>query len=458
MAGRSKRRTARGGEAGERRYRKLKPGPGRSTGEVAADQRGRIHAAMIDLVAELGYEAVTVRELAHRAGVSQRTLYKHFPTKQECFLDTYELIVRRAVQRTLAVQRQGCSWRERLELGIGAFVGELARQPRAAHLALVDCFSAWPHSLERMGRTAGLFEALLVDSVARAPDGGIALPPHLAKAIVAGIAGVVRGRLIDGRERELPEAGEELVEWAFSLLREEGGKLELHEPVVAMSPSCMSDASEALHDERSLLLAATARLAADGGFEQLSVQRIRVAAGVSRQSFDAHFEDSTDCFLAAIEARTGQALAHAARVGASQGDWQTGVCHALATLCGLLARDERLATLAFVEVFASGPAGIRRRARLLAGVAAGLGASAPADQRPTAVAAEASLGAIWGLAYQEISAGRAERMPETASALAFLALAPAIGAEAAVEAIRAEQRPLAPRGRRCLAMSASIIA
>ncbi len=439
MAGHGE-RAARGGETSGNRYRKLKPGPGRSADEVAADQRRRIHAAMVDLVAELGYEDVTVRELAHRAGVSQRTLYKHFPAKQDCFLDTYELIVRRAVQRTLAEQRRARSWRERLQLGIGAFVGELERSPRAARLALVDCFSTWPHTLERMGRTSGLFEALLVDSVANAPDGGIALPPHLAKAIVAGIACVVRGRLIDGREDELPDVGGELVEWALALLGEEAGGLKLYEPVLSLPPSGISDAGEALHDdERSLLLAAAAQLAADGGFEQLSVQRIRAAAGVSRRSFDAHFEDATDCFLAAIETRTGQALAHAARAGASQDDWPAGVCHTLATLCGLLARDRRLATLVFVEVFESGPAGIRCRTRLLAGVAAGLRASAPADRRPSAVAAEASLGAIWGLVYQEISSGRAERMPETAGALALLALAPAIGARAATEAIRTQQ-------------------
>jgi len=406
---------------------------------------------MIELVAERGYDAVTVRELARCAGVSQSTLYKHFRSKQECFLDTYELIVRCGVQRTLAAQRGASTWRERLRLGIHTFVGELARDPRAAHLALVDCFSAWPDSLGRMGRTAGLFDALLADGVAHAPDGGTTLPPRLAKGIVAGIACVVRERLISGREHELTEIGKELVEWSLSLLSEEPrefGALDeqpaLAPPPRVIGPGGLGD-TEAPLDDRSLLLSATARLATEDGFVQLSVPRIRAAAGVSRQSFDAHFENATDCFLAAIESHIGHALLHAARAGAARDDWPGSICRALAALCDLLASDERLATLTFVEIFASGPAGVRCRARLLAEIAAGLRASPPAGQRPTAVAAEASLGAIWGLAYEQIADGRAKRMPEIAGTLAFIALAPAIGAKAAVEEIRAEQRGTTPR-------------
>ncbi|HEY2333422.1 MAG TPA: helix-turn-helix domain-containing protein [Solirubrobacterales bacterium] len=419
---------------------------------------------MIELVAERGYDDVTVRELAGCAGVSQSTLYKHFPSKQECFLDTYEMIVRCGVQRTLAAQRRASAWRERLRLGICAFVGELARDPRAAHLALVDCYSAWPDLLERMGRTAGLFDALLTDSVAHAPDGGTTLPPRLAQGIVAGIACVVRERLITGRELELTEVGEELVEWSLSLLNEEPGEFGcldgqavLAPPARVIGPDGLG-ATEAPLDERSLLLSATTRLATEDGFSQLSVPRIRAAAGVSRQSFDAHFENATDCFLAAIESNTGHALLHAVRAGVAPGDWPGGICRTLAALCRLLASDERLATLTFVEVFAPGPAGVRSRARLLVEVAAGLRASAPADQRPTAVAAEASLGAIWGLAHAQIADGRAKRMPEIAGTLAFIALVPAIGAEAAAEEIRAEQlgavpRPTGPRAAGATALA-----
>ena len=43
-------------------YAKLHPGPGQPREQAASHQRARIHAAMIELVAERGYGAVTVRD------------------------------------------------------------------------------------------------------------------------------------------------------------------------------------------------------------------------------------------------------------------------------------------------------------------------------------------------------------------------------------------------------------
>lgn len=422
-------------------YRKLKPGPGQAPDEVACDQRRRLHEAMIELVSERGYEAVTVRELTGRAGVSQATLYRHFASKEECFLETYELIVRFAVQAALVAHRRASSWRERISSGIGALVAEMAAHPRAAHLALVDCYSAWPLSLGRMTRTDGLFDALLADSVARAPDGGVTPPPRLAKAITAGIAWVVREHLLTGREREIADLSDDLVAWALSLLSEEAGELgRIYEPEPPLLGARLAADWSSPPDERSLLLEATARLAAEEGFEGLTVPRIRAVAGVSRRSFDTQFENVTECFLAAIEHQSGQALSQVAAAAAAVEAWPEAVCRVLTAFCDLV-RDERLATITFVEIFAPGPEGVRCRSRLLAEIAADFRASAPAGQRPSPVAAEASLGAVWSLAYEEIAAGRARRMPEIAGTLAFVALAPSLGPRAAAAAIR-EQRGL----------------
>jgi AcrR family transcriptional regulator len=51
-------------------FSKLRPGPGQSASDVAADQRARIQKAMIEMVAERGYETVKIRELVLLAGVS----------------------------------------------------------------------------------------------------------------------------------------------------------------------------------------------------------------------------------------------------------------------------------------------------------------------------------------------------------------------------------------------------
>ncbi|MDT8912993.1 TetR family transcriptional regulator C-terminal domain-containing protein [Amycolatopsis sp. PS_44_ISF1] len=48
----------------------------------AAEARERLVGAVVGLVAELGFEAVSVRQVATRAGVSAGTVQYYFPTKQ----------------------------------------------------------------------------------------------------------------------------------------------------------------------------------------------------------------------------------------------------------------------------------------------------------------------------------------------------------------------------------------
>ena len=45
--------------------------------------RNRIEAAALELFAERGFESVTVSEIAARAGLTERTYFRHFPDKRE---------------------------------------------------------------------------------------------------------------------------------------------------------------------------------------------------------------------------------------------------------------------------------------------------------------------------------------------------------------------------------------
>jgi hypothetical protein len=53
-------------------------------------------------------------------------------------------------------------------------------------------------------------------------------------------------------------------------------------------------------------------------------------------------------------------------------------------------------------------------------------------------AAEASVGAVWGIVHRHVATGRAQQLPRSAPVLSFMALAPAIGAREAVREITAE--------------------
>ena len=61
------------------------------TGERGGAQtRARIAEVASGLFFERGFEAVTVAEVARAAGVSSVTVFKHFPTKEDLFLDRSE--------------------------------------------------------------------------------------------------------------------------------------------------------------------------------------------------------------------------------------------------------------------------------------------------------------------------------------------------------------------------------
>jgi AcrR family transcriptional regulator len=427
-------------------YPRLSPGPGRPAQEVSSNQRARLQGAMIEVVGKQGYDALTMRGLSQLAGVSTRTIYKHFEGASACFLSTYEMAVRRAACRIIASQRDERDWQKRLHLAFSAFAREVEREPQAARLVLVEAFAAGPLALEQMRRMEATFEAMIKESFAHAPD-GIVVPPLVIKGIVAGIVRIARGHLMDGREAELPGLADELLEWVLSYRHEAAAGLSQLDrrpaPALAGELTLAAAATEVnglpACDDRALVLAAVAKLAASEGYGSLTVPRIRAAAGVSRKRFDAQFEGVEDCFLAALEQRVTQAVTDASRARRKDDTWAEGIYRSLRRLCVNISRDPVLIKLGFVEVFSAGPEGMRCREGLMAATAALFRDNAPDTERPSELAAEASVGATWGVLHHLIRCGKVQQLPRIAATASFLALAPAVGAPAAVEAIRHRQ-------------------
>ncbi|HEV2362154.1 MAG TPA: helix-turn-helix domain-containing protein [Acidimicrobiales bacterium] len=52
-------------------------------GRWEPDARGRLEKAALDLYLERGYEKTTVAEIAERAGLTERTFFRHFADKRE---------------------------------------------------------------------------------------------------------------------------------------------------------------------------------------------------------------------------------------------------------------------------------------------------------------------------------------------------------------------------------------
>nr|WP_275585425.1 TetR/AcrR family transcriptional regulator [Blastococcus saxobsidens] len=101
---------------------------------------------MAACMAEKGYQATTIADIARAGRVSKTVVYTHFRDKEHCLLELYS----RANDKVLATVRTaqeearaaGLPWRERLHAGIAAYMGTLAAGPDVAWAALVEVQAA----------------------------------------------------------------------------------------------------------------------------------------------------------------------------------------------------------------------------------------------------------------------------------------------------------------------------
>lgn len=423
-------------------YPQLRARKNASPQAVAAHQRARLQAAMIEAVARNGYAATTTKDVVGLAGVSTKTLYKHFEGKEECFLATYDLVVRQAMERISAAYRgeakQERDWTAGLCRAFEAFATEILERPKPSRLALVEVLAAGPAALERAERAEAVFTQMIAQSFAQAPE-EVALPRLLVRSLVGGIWFVTRGRLLEGQAETISGSSLELFEWMLAYRSPVAEAL----PRVAVAPGgqwgrAPESPSRIGGDERTRMLRAAARIAARGGYLGLTPGQIAEQAGVSAEAFSAAFESAGECFLASLELLSAQALARALRESEGAPTWPAAVCRAIRALLCQIAEDRVFARAAFVEVFAAGPAGTERRAALMRSFAALLVRRAPRERRPSPLVAEAIVGAVWSIAHRHVAKDRAHLLPSLSAHAAYLALAPIVGAEEALDAILAE--------------------
>jgi AcrR family transcriptional regulator len=396
---------------------------------------------MIKAVAEQGYDAVRVRDVVALAGVSTRAFYELFDSKEDCFLRTHEMIVRRAARGIIISQTGEHSWKERIGLVFDELARALTHEPNAVCLATVDAYVAGPTALGQARRAQATFEAMVGETFARAP-GGIVIPPMVVEGMVAGIVRLIRSRFISGREQELPRLMDDMREWVLCYPDKDAASLvELDSRCVPVRPALYAPTTlpGTADDDRAIILAAVAKLAAADGYGGLTIPRIRTGAGVSRRKFNARFNGVEDCYLAVVEQRASEAFEEAGRAQIRGRTWAGGIYRAIATLSDRVASDHILTSACLGNDFLPGSRGSRCRKRLIVAIADQLVESVPRDQRPGHPSMEASAGAVWELFRRHVVVASPQQRPLVAATLSYIAMAPVIGPSSAMGAIRQEQ-------------------
>jgi AcrR family transcriptional regulator len=171
---------------------------------VEEPQRTRILRAMAEVVSERDVHSITSRDVAARAGISRAAFEREFPDLEDCFLEAFELGVRRGRVAMAAAYSSAPSWVDGIRTGLIALLGLLEAEPALARLWIVYSLGGGPRVQRRRADViAALCEFVdrgRLESVARAEP-----PAVTAEGVVGGVLAILQARLLSERPEPLAD-------------------------------------------------------------------------------------------------------------------------------------------------------------------------------------------------------------------------------------------------------------
>jgi AcrR family transcriptional regulator len=180
------------------------------------------------------------------------------------------------------------------------------------------------------------------------------------------------------------------------------------------------------------------RVVGSKGYKETSVADVIEETPTSRTTFYKYFEDKHDCFLAAYDMLVEQVFAEVVANCDGTEPWLQRVETGLSTIVKLFALDPQLARTAVVEVAAAGADARQRHWNAVSRFTAYLDGGrelAGGRELPENISLM-SAGAVSGLIFDELLAGRAAQLQAMLPDLLFAMLVPYIGPRAAAEEMR----------------------
>lgn len=426
-------------------YERLPHGPHRlGAEEVVRNQRNRMYGAMIEAVAEHGYERTSVKQVVGLAGVSRRSFYEQFANKEECFLATYDVIAKRGAGRVSAAYREtDGDVHMRLQAAFDELGQAISTNWKSASLVMLEAPKVGAPALLRLRRASATFEQMLGSSLEHTTEAG-PLPGPVIRGIAGGLHAAMSRCLREESAQTAPQLGDEMFRWtllfqtpAAKQLAErlsERARRALAEGRKAPLDKASNGVVSARRDDREQLLEHALHLAVVEGYRELSAPQIADAANVSIDAFFELFDGKEECFLAALDMLGEQLLELAADPDLSSADWPYAVRRTIRELMRFLAEHPIYAQTIAEGAFAAGPEAIERNLTLAHGIATRLTEGAP-EQARSALAVQGVAGALSHTVRCQVASGQIQLLSVLSDYLAYIVLTPFIGAEQAAELV-----------------------
>jgi AcrR family transcriptional regulator len=410
-------------------YRKLKPRPhGPSREAVERNQRSRLFGAMLDALTKHDYGSTSVAELGRLAGVSKRTFYEQFENKETCFLATLQHVGACAQARLRSPTDQAGD--DALRAGIESAMKAGLRHPGAARVLFAEAHEVGLHAHSAVAAERVRLELALL-TLLEAGSSQVRHSPLVTRGILCGLARVLLRDAASPGGEAAAVAGR-LARWADAYRSPAGADLDRIRGRSLVGPGPLRSTSS-IGEDRARLLRAGAQLAVEHGHMHFTLAEVASRVGIREWIVRDRYESVEECLLDAVDVAGLEAAV--ATADAMRGDEPLiGVCRGLQALTGHLAADPLFCIVARIPPGVGGVSFEQHLARLQKMFADLFTKELDVDG-PTEIVIEALVGALWGVIRDHVAKGTLRALPDAAPDLAYLLLAPVIGARGAVDAI-----------------------
>jgi AcrR family transcriptional regulator len=178
-----------------------RPGLPRAIEGLSCEQR--ILWATVRLVAEKGFESVTVFDVTDRADVSRADFYELFESKDECLFAAYEKVLDVLVDYVARAYEGDGPWPLKMRRAMRACLEACSAEPEVARMTTLDVPAARPEAQRRYRNALERFVPLFIEGREYAAS-HLHLPPDLERMAVGGAETIIFDQVVAGRAGDLP--------------------------------------------------------------------------------------------------------------------------------------------------------------------------------------------------------------------------------------------------------------
>jgi AcrR family transcriptional regulator len=190
---------------------------------VRASQRERLMRAMLECVAEHGYEATTVPQVVAAARVSRNSFYEHFEDKTECFIALCDEAATELLDELLQFAAEP-DWLAAVRRGSRLYLRWWQDRPEFSLAYFRDLPTAGARAIAQRDRQYARYREMFEELARRARTEQPGLPPFspvAARVLVLATTELVAEEVRAGRTARLAELEDDLVHLTVKLLADD---------------------------------------------------------------------------------------------------------------------------------------------------------------------------------------------------------------------------------------------